>query len=245
MTRVFALLSWYDEQPEHLRRCVRSLAGFADVIVSVDGAYETFPGTGADSPSVQRWALSNAIRTFGLRYFNVGAAGRRWASEVEKRAAMFEFARQAGATPRDWLLVIDADMALAEYAHNAKDRLAASKLDVAEVRWHDVQVDGKACSTMTFRSLFRALPGLTVERTHYLYTVPIHCDCAEPQCKGKRRFLWHAPSGQISEEPALDLTNAVTLHHFNSQRDPDRKQRALAYYKDRDARTLEGAGDWR
>lgn len=257
--KVYALLSHFDESVDHLTRCVTSLKGFADVIVALDGAYATFPDARAQSDSGQDEALHKAARDAGLAY-SIKVSHGLWASEVEKRAALFELGRKAGATPDDWLLIIDGDMGLAEFTADARDRLAATELDVADVNWHDVQVNGVKCSTQCFRSLFRALPGLTVERTHYLYTVPtapcFRCGGTSGMgydggacqtCHGApaRRFLWHVPSGHISPEPALDLTDAVTLHHYNSQRDPDRKSRALRYYRARDDAHLESAGDWR
>lgn len=262
--KTYALLSWYDEQPDHLRRCVRSLAGFADVLVSLDGSYATWPGGEARSDWTQGAAIINAAASAEVRLV-YPMVERQWASEVEKRATMFELARQAGATPEDWFLIIDGDMELASYTPEARKLLAASTRDIAEVRWHDVMVNGMPSSTLRFRSLFRALPGLTVERTHYLYTV----DC--PKCGGRgtvvkngphddeydshfpcsdchetsRRFLWHEPSGHPSDEPTLDLYGHVTLHHYNSGRGGERKRQALAYYAHRDANTLESAGDWR
>jgi hypothetical protein len=246
---VYALLSYYDERVEHLERCVRSLKGFADTLIAVDGAYKTFSGDSPDSSIAERFAVVDAGRAAGLKrcVYNVR---ERWDSEVQKRATMFEFARQCGATPDDWFLIIDADMALAEFTADARDKLAASDLDVAEVRFQDMQINGVASSTMTFRSMFRALPGLTVERTHYLYTVPCaSCGGSDRYCIAcngtRRRFLWHEPNGQLSREPILYLFDDVTLHHFSSQRDPERRMRAMDYYKDRDAWTLESAGDWR
>lgn len=255
--KVYALCSWYDEDPRHLGRLVRSLKGFADVLVAVDGAYATFPGATAESPSVQHGALSDAVRSAGLRPYLV-TPDVPWAGgEVEKRAAMFEYARQAGATADDWLLIVDADMALGYGSADTLGLLEATDCDVAEVRWHNIQIDGKVAGEYRFRSMFRALPGLTVERTHWLYTVPRECGCGRnwqcPECYGfrqidsrrTRRFMWLLPNGHPSDEPILDLFGHVTLHHFNSQRGGQRKRRALAYYADRDSRTLESAGDWR
>jgi hypothetical protein len=235
--RIFALLSWYDEEPEHLKRCVKSLAGFADVLVALDGAYATFPDAKPASSFVQRWALTDAVYESGLSY-KTTEPYHPWESEVQKRATLFELGRRAGATPDDWFLIIDADMSLAEFKPEARGVLEATDLSVAEVRWHDVQINDVRCSTYSFRSMFRALPGLTVERTHYLYTVPLdggYCN---------RRFLWHMPDGHISDERALDLTEYVTLHHYNSSREPGRRSRALAYYRARDEAGLESKGDW-
>lgn len=238
--KIYALLSWYDEQPEHLRRCVRSLKGFADVIVGVDGAYATFPHTSAASSVIQHWTLSDTARTSGFGYYLT--YGRRWASEIEKRATMFQYGRDAGATAKDWFLIVDADMTLGHYAPETRDLLAASDADVAEVRFQNVQIDGKVAGTYRFRSMFRAIPGLTVERTHYHYTAPEDTDHTH---RSGRRFLWHLPNGHLSDELIVDLYDSVTLQHFNSGREPERRQRALDYYKDRDARTLESVGDWR
>lgn len=240
--KVYALLSWFDERPEHLRRCVRSLKGFADVLVAVDGAYSTFPHAIPESPVVQHWTLSDAVSAAGLGRCLISPGTSPWNSETEKRAAMFEYARTAGATPEDWFLIIDADMALGHYAPETRNLLAASDADVADVRFQNVQIDGKVAGTYRFRSMFRAIPGLTVERTHYHYTAPEDTDHTH---RSGRRFLWHLPNGHLSDEPIVDLYDSVTLQHFNSGREPERRQRALDYYKDRDARTLESVGDWR
>lgn len=231
------MCSWYDEDPRHLRRMVRSLRGAADVLVAVDGAYATFPDAKSESPQVQRWALADAARTTVPEYHLT--SGAVWKSEVDKRAFMFDLARKAGATPDDWFLIVDADMTVAQWSPEAREALEATGLDVAEVRWRDAQIDGKLISDMTFRSLFRAIPGLTVERAHWLYIAPGNEFDARP------RFLWLTPDGHISPEPALDLTSHVTLHHHNADRSGDRKLRANAYYKDRDARQLESVGDWK
>lgn len=241
--KVYALLSYYDEKPEHLARCVGSLAGFVDHLIAVDGRYETFStepiygGTGAAEMTIADAATFPVTMT----------ARRVWASEVAKRAAMFHYGNFAGATPRDWFLIIDADMALAEFSSDARELLAVTDRDVAEVCFQTVQVDGKVAATCRFRSMFRALPGLTVERTHYLYTVP--CEYCESPCGGHcgmgRRFLWLMPDGHPSPEPTLNLFGDVTLQHFNSSRDGTRKRHALDYYKSRDAAGFESVGDWR
>lgn len=284
--KIYALLSFYDEKPDDLTRCVRSLKGFADCLVALDGAYATFPDARAMSPYDQLRALGDAAYQ-SVDAYKVTSPYKPWAGgEVEKRAALFELARRAGATPDDWFLIIDGDMELASYTPEARELLAASALDIAEVRWRDVQVDGVPCSDLKFRSLFRALPGLTVERAHYLYVVDCpDCDgegwtvastthigmgccgnltsigdcCGNPvpepeealeqvECKTcsltGRRFLWHTPNGHHVDEQFVNLHGHVTLHHYNSGRDGERKREANAYYRDRDERKLEGAGDW-
>lgn len=240
--KIYALLSWYNEKPEHLRRCVTSLKGFADVIVALDGAYGTFPDARRESPAEQRFALNDAAIEAGLSYA-LKTPHQAWrGGEVEKRAVLFRLGREAGATPDDWFLIIDADMALTYFAPDVKEALANvdPDVDVAEVRLQNVRVDGTISANHKFRSLFRALPGLTVERAHYLYTVP-----DDSGHFTGRRFLWHMPNGQLSCEPTFNLYGDITLQHFNAHRDPDRKRQALSYYKARDAAGLEAVGDWR
>lgn len=237
--KIFALLSWFNEQESHLRRCVSSLEGFADVVVALDGAYATFPEARAESPCSQRAALHEAARDAGLAYC-LKTPYRAWkGGEVEKRAALFDLARTAGATPDDWFLIIDADMAVGYVSEHARAKLEATGRAVAEQRWHNLQINGVISGEYRMRFMFRALPGLTVERAHYLYTVPNE---AGPH---GRRFLWHLPDGHPAPEPIVDLFDDVTLVHFNSQREPVRKRQALDYYKARDGAGLEAVGDWR
>ncbi|MGH3610007.1 MAG: hypothetical protein ACRDRD_18250 [Pseudonocardiaceae bacterium] len=211
--------------------------------MTVDGGYATFPDTRRESPAVQAWALNDVVRETGCSY-SLRTPYRPWDSEVEKRAAMFECGRVAGATPDDWFLIIDADMALGEVSTDALAMIAETGCDVAEVRLHDIQVDGRVAGEHRFRCLYRALPGLTVERAHYLYLTRDVCDMG---CRPDLlRFLWHLPDGHLAPEPILDLSHGdVTMQHFSSQRDPPRRRQALDYYKDRDARGLETVGDWR
>src|SRR6266480_813980 len=96
--RIFALLSWYDEHPDHLRRAVASLKGFADVLVAVDGAYATFPDAGPLSPASNWQAITEACVDAGLGFSPHHPYLPAWEGEVAKRAAMFEFGRWAGAT---------------------------------------------------------------------------------------------------------------------------------------------------
>lgn len=255
--KVYALLSWYDEDPEHLDDCVRSLAGLADCVVALDGAYATFPGATATSPVEQGRAIGKAAWDVGIGC-SLRVPAEPWqGGEVEKRAAMFDLARRVGATPNDWFLIIDGDMIVAE-SSGAREALEATDMDVAEVRWHDIGPgDGLPFSTTKFRSMFRAIPGLTVEHTHYLYVQHPQCARQSDWCDGERcvdkgidcqyagqdgrRFLWHTPDGHPSNEPCLDLSEHVTLHHRRQFRDPERNARAGVYYVNRDAAGLEVA----
>lgn len=233
--KVFALLCFYDEEPEHLHRCVSSLAGLADHVVAVDGAYAHYPDAKAASHPSQRFAIVKAAREAGIKR-SIHVPPYPWqGGEVEKRAAMFQFARDAGATPADWLLILDGDMHVAKSA-GGREALAAVTEDVAEVTIHNVRPDDYVYHTYPrFRSLFRALPGLTVKWTHFLYVAPKEVGW---------RYLWHTPSGHIAEhEPAANLTEDLTLHHRRLDRTAERDASARTYYQQRDARSLERVPD--
>jgi len=157
-----------------------------------------------------------------------------WAGgEVEKRAALFDLARYRGATPDDWLLILDGDMSVAKVAPDTRDRLAEATENVAEVTFENVRPDGHMSMRLPpFRSLFRALPGLTVKWTHYLYVAPLEVGW---------RYLWHTPHGHPSPEPALDLTEHVTLHHHFLDRTAERDAASREYYRRRGELKLERA----
>lgn len=234
--KVYALLAWFDESPETLTRCVESLAGFADHFIGLDGSYESWPNPRRESPALQAFALSDAVRRAhaetGMRY-SLWTPHKPWASEVEKRATMFEHARECGATPDDWLLVIDADVSVAHAAPATRDLLTGTGYDVAEVKIHNVRPDGHVSMTYPrYRSMFRALPGLTCKWTHWLYVAPLEVGW---------RYMWKTPNGHDSAEPVLDLSEHVTLHHHNLDRSAERDAAARTYYRNREAQQLERA----
>lgn len=233
--RVWALLSWYDEDPAHLSRCVESCAKIATHLVSIDGGYQHFPQARRLSPPAARWALEDAAEGAGLQLHAFTPQTPWMGGEVEKRAFMFEYARQCGATPDDWFLIIDGDMLVADVQGDPLAVLRQTTADTARVRWHNVRPDGHKQDDLTFRSLFRAVPGLTVMWTHYLYVQPVESGW---------RYLWHVPNGHESPEPQEDLTNLVTLHHRRLDRSGDRDAAGREYYKERERLKLEKPPHW-
>lgn len=226
--QVYALLSWFDEDPAHLERCVGSCAKIADHVVAVDGAYMTFPGAASKSAGDQRETILSTARESGLPC-DVFTPTRVWGSEAEKRAFMFEYARECGATPDDWLLIVDGDTSVGR-VRGARDVLAESVCNVGMVRWWDTARDGAVGRERKHRSLFRALPGLTVKHAHWLYMAP--------QGDGWR-YLFSLPNGQTTLEPAENLQPHVHMLHHQADRVPERSERARVYYHERDQAGLE------
>ena len=224
--KVYALLSFFDENPEHLRECVTSCAKVADHVVAVDGRYALYPDTRVRSPVSNANAIRGACAKAGLGLTlhtpNAPYAG----GEVEKRAFMFRLA-EGLTTPDDWYLIVDGDMLVHQVSDQARDILASANYpDTGEVLWQDIGPWGTPSNGHRFRSFFRALRGLTVRDTHWLYM------CGN-------RYMWHVPSGDIATEPALDLIQHVTLHHRRHDRSEERDARQDAYYKAREENKAE------
>lgn len=222
--RVIALLSWYEEYPSWLSECVASAARLCDHIVAVDGPYAAFPGalrkpfSGTEqAEAIQRTAagagMGCTIHTPRQPWW-----GDRWGGEVQKRDFMFQLGKTF-ADPGDWFLRIDADEVLTNIPLGTRDALEASEHDVAEVTIWEREVNGHIGELVDvnndysspFRCLFRNMPGLRIEQTHY--TV-IH---------GEHAVL----NGlhQTAAEPLWD----VRLEHRTRQR-PKGRQRVKAEY---------------
>lgn len=175
--RIIALLSWYDEDPTWLTECVTSIAPLCDHLIAVDGAYAAFPGA-------REWPLSDPAQADAIAlaavkggmgcslYAPTAAWDGPWGGEVAKR----DFMLQAGKTVAesgDWFLRIDADEVLTDFPSWLKPVLADTDCDVAEViLWerYGPQVEklfGPGTSQTPLRALFRNLPGLRIEQTHY------------------------------------------------------------------------------
>lgn len=208
--RVFACLAWYDEHPDHLYEMARSVSPLCDGIVAVDGAYALFPNGKASSSPEQHDALRGACTDHHMA-LSLYVPDEPWqGNEVEKRAFMFQYANQNATPMRDWFLIVDGDMLLDEGvdAPKARELLGETTCDVAQVTFGELaygSTDGTTVSRTHFRSLFRAIPGLTVEGMHWLYVVP----CED----GSRRFMWHGVKCVAEPEPAEDLTAQVRLLH--------------------------------
>lgn len=178
--KITAALAWWDELPEDLDRCVRSLENIADKIVAVDGAYRRYPGATITSPADQVMAIREAAVAAGIEC-EVVQIDRLWAGQVEKRAHLLHEASIGS----DWIAVVDTDHVVHTDREAAREEIRGlgSDVDVISVKfftpandardvdvsaatgWHKSMVG----QSVSLSHLFRALPGLTVERYHWWY----------------------------------------------------------------------------
>lgn len=213
--RVVGLLSWYEEPSSWLAECVASAARLCDQIIAVDGPYASFPGALRKPASGGEQAETIARTAAGTGIGCMVHTPRQpwWGGEVEKRDWMFKAAGLV-ATPQDWLLVIDADEVLSQIPGDTRQVLEKSELDVAELRlW-----DRDGTETLD-RRLLRALPGLTVEGAHYVWTAPTQSGKAV--LRGNSSLQHLAPA-----EPLWD----VRLEHRSRQRPAERQEAKRDYY---------------
>lgn len=138
-------------------------------------------------------------------------------NEVGKRDFMFQLAKPTGA---DWFLIIDADEVVTSATPDLKQLLEATHTDVA----YYLLIEPNQTRNYV-RGLYRNHPELGVKKRHYGY------------CIGDR-FLWDG-TGELAE----NLTDHLVLEHRSLDRDPDRRQRAIEYYRVRDEAGVERPDD--
>lgn len=224
---IVAALAWFDENPDLLGAAILSAADAGvEAVVALDGAYAAYPSPRAVSPDEQLAAIVKTSRSSGLT-LTVSQPATPWASEVEKRSALFRLA-DAMIDDDGWVFVMDADYQI------RTARPLPSLLDGAEERaaeatlWTPPNPERtqlwKVAEWTTIRCLFRGR-GITVGPTnHYTYTAP---DGA---------VLW---GHETDVAPALDLTAHVRVDHLAFHRPEGRVETQKAYYLERDALGLE------
>lgn len=222
------LVSFYDEPPDNIARCLVGLhRARVDHVIALDGAYALYPNGNAASPSSQ-----HAAWTLGARNLNMACTlhvpACVWQrNEAEKRTALFAHAL-AAAKPGDWFLVVDGDEFIMEVPDDLEDRLRETDLDVAEIQ----AIDAVALrlqrqdlpERFPVRKLFRAQP-ITVGPAHCMYRA------------GDGRLLWGMTRTQ-EPEPTLDLMDMVVEHHPD-RRPIERLTSKMAYYRARDEGRIE------
>lgn len=212
MTKVVALLSWYDEPIDLLRVGVRSLRGFCDRLIALDGAYDFTPGKEEGSPADQARAI---IETAEAAHISVQVhPSQAWKGQIEKRQHLFDLA--AGA---DWVLIHDADHELGGNPRAFRKCLASLPDDVVsvEVPYTTPDVRGKFLTdwhqrltqkTIITPLIFRCLPGLRIDRHHWWYSGLLD---------GQRTQLWgwgeedESEHGGVKELPAGRRASTTTL----------------------------------
>lgn len=217
--RIIALLSFYDENPAWLTRCVTSLTKIpVDEIVALDGPYQLYggpPRSGRDQyDAIHHGPIPATVHHGGWE-----------GNEIEKRNHLFTLAEET-ASPDDWYIVIDADEEVSDTRHNENlhQLLSETVFDVATVHLRE---PGHPQGTMifpTFPMFFRAIPGLRCITNHYTYQTP------------DGRKLWgNAKTDRLEPRQATQ----VAVNHYSQLRHPDRRQAALTYYRTRDEQGIE------
>ena len=179
MSVLTAALPWWNERPEDLDACVRGLANVADRLIALDGAYARYPGATPASPPEQADAIRKAAKDIGLDCL-ILTPDKVWAGQVEKRSHLLAMATVGS----DWIATVDADHVVTanrEHVRFVLDRVKEDVLDVpyrtplnpdrtmkdaAVGKWHVNQTE----SVQMIPHLWRALPGLRVERYHWWYS---------------------------------------------------------------------------
>lgn len=211
--RVIGLLNWYEENPAWLAECVASASTLCDHLIAVDGPYAAFPGamrrpaSGTDqAETIQRVAAG-----VGMGCTIHTSREPWWGGEVAKRDFMFKLGLTF-AKADDWFLRIDADEVLSGVQPWTRDTLEESPYDVAELNIYTNEPEVGEYSS-PFRCLYRALPDIAIEHTHYYVTAG-------------RRVL--NGGGVLWQEPA-DFLDGVRLEHRTHQRPIGRKALKNAY----------------
>jgi hypothetical protein len=226
--KIVALLSWHDEQPEHLQACVRSLR-FCDALVAVGGPYADWPDP--RPPSLDEAdAIADAAAAAGLDLL-LHLPRQPWrGNEVAKRSFVFQLARQLVKPMHDWYLVMDADDQVAKAEPDElRARLDASGHDVGwltlRTSWRTPWDDRHGTVEHGFRKLFRALPEITVIGTHWYFV--------GRRDTGEQVILWGDERiHQVAE--CVDVRDLLTVEHRKNLRDPDRDNQRNVYYQAKD-----------
>lgn len=229
---ICGLLAWYDESPIWLQAAVSGAAKLCDHIVAVDGAYALYPKGKPQSDPSQAEAILHAAYTAG-----VGCTIHRprevwYGNQIEKRTAMFELGARENP---DWFYVFDADDLVTHVPTDAKQRLADAEEDVAvfTLWWNedfhrhpDLENGAQQhnlpheAANRYFRGIFRALPGLRVEGSHYHYVA--EKDGEEVHLRGHEDYHELAPF--------LNMTD-MRVQHRHPQRTRHRLEVSAAYDK--------------
>lgn len=222
---IVACLAWYDEPPEFLYRCVRSLAGVADYLVAFDGAWKHFPtrGWNALSDKAEHDAIGQACDDARLQYEITRPFTGTWKSQVAKRDALMLRAGRFG----DWLFVIDGDEYVESFGNLTREQ-SETDLDVGTVECSELRPGATGPSPWSpIRRVYRA--PVRVEGGHHGYRT------------ADGRWL-HGDPSKVKLEPTVALP--IQLIHTPSSRGEDRNRRAAEYRATRRQLGLESSDVW-
>lgn len=234
MVRLVAALSWFDEEPETLDRCVRAVGRFADAIVAVDGAYSRWPVEGTVSDPSQAAAIAEAAADTSTECL-ILTPQRRWAGQVEKRDVLMGIA----ARDADWVCVVDADHVVHGDPDTVRQELGASTMlvhavpytmpqpqgtrieDVASSEWHRYNANQR----VQIAHFFKGLPGFRVERHHWWYSGIFD---------NRRWCLWGEQDDRYPKAGCTDLRADYLVEHLALARDERHMLANRAYLNDRE-----------
>ncbi len=176
---ITAALAWFDEDPEDLDRFVRSLDGFVDRLVAVDGGYERYPGAEVRSKLDEEDALRDACADIALP-LDIVIPDRLWRGQIEKRTFLIKQA----AAGSDWVFTLDADHILHGVTEAFRQEMSSARVmrrhrveldffttvnpframhETSSTEWHS-ELAGK---TVKMGLLLKALPQMRYERFHW------------------------------------------------------------------------------
>lgn len=218
--RLIGLMSFWDEPPRDLRKAIESYHAIGMThLVTVDGAYGSFPGATPVSDKRQHAEIADTcdrLRIDLRSYLPM----ETWPTETQKRGFMFHLAAEVFATtPDDWFVVVDADEHI-DKPFDVRPHLQRTELAAADFQMIEPAGAGNPAKDEPLRKCFRALPGLTVRLNHFTYAT-------------EDRVLWG-----YGAERGLDLT-ALKFTHTTNLRKRDRRDRKKQYYDTRDKIGLE------
>ncbi|MHB0976806.1 MAG: glycosyltransferase family 2 protein [Candidatus Aquicultorales bacterium] len=203
--RLIACVSCFNDD-NLLPGCIETLGGF-DEIVLVDGAYAGYPHTVPwSTDGTLEWIRELQGRDQRIRLIECEKA---WKDEIEKRSAYF-----VGETG-DWYFQIDADERLVSSeetpVENLKRYLETYPFDSLLV---DVETRPSTVSLERYARIFRHLPGMRYEMTHFFVVAD-----------EKRVFLDALVRGTIS------LYSGLHLLHLKIDRGKERLEDSNDYYR--------------
>lgn len=239
--RLIALLCWYQESPTWLAATVASLAkAEVDHLVAVDGCYALWPNANQRPVSgpEQMETIIETARGLGIGTTVYTPSKPFLGNEVEKRNLSIQLAMLEGELHEDWMMIIDSDEVIDWVAHDFKQQLRDTDLNVASYHLFDTEdphvSEARTAAGLNFdlgsigensiSAIQRLLPGLRLEETHYKF------------CHGygaEKSYLWGRRPGQQQEE-ALRLDDLMRVEHRHHLRGLDRKNAAKQYYDLRD-----------
>ncbi len=241
MTVLTAMLNWYDEPPELLFDCARSLEGFADRIVALDGRYRLMPGDAVNSPAEQTDAIRDGAHFAGVAC-EVHPASGPWWGQVQKRDTLVKIASQGS----DWVMPVDADWRVGGDVQVARGELERGSavecfhvtfltprdperelVETSATEWHrHAAIEGAT----TMPLVYRVYAAMRQVDHHWWFSG------VSPE--GERVAYW----GEDGRPAAWQLLPGLTVEHRTHFRDGMRLERGRVFATARDAEVSANAG---